>query len=65
MISKIARIVPHLTKYTQTQKIAYNKLYNFRRNMFYFADEKKSPIRPHKPLATDEPMINAEMKPID
>ena len=65
MISKIARIVPQLTRYSHASIIGYNKVYNFRSNIFYFADEKKSPIKPHKPLASDEPMMDGEMKPVD
>jgi hypothetical protein len=65
MISKIVRIVPQLTKCPHKQKMAYNKVCNFRKNVFYFADEKKSPIKPHKPLTSDEPIMNAEMKPIN
>lgn len=59
MISKIARVIPQLTKYNYAQKMAYTKLMPFRSSVFYFSDEKKSPIKPHKPLSSDEPMINA------
>ena len=59
MISKIARVIPQLVKYNPTHKIVYNQMNKFRNNVFYFSEEKKSPIKPHKPLASDEPILNA------